>query len=52
MAKPHGLEPIAVVESTVDGFTTAKRDTWMNVNLVGILSRTYGPKQAWNELEA
>ena len=52
MAKPHGLEPLAVVESTVDGVIAAKRDTGMKANLIGIISRTYGPEQAWNELEA
>jgi len=31
MAKPDGLEPIAVIESTVDGVTAARRDTGMNV---------------------
>lgn len=52
MAKPHGLEPLAVVESNVDGVIAAKRDTGMKANLIGIISRTYGPEQAWNELEA
>ena len=35
----------------MDGVAAVKRDTGMNVNLFGILSRTYGPEQAWNELE-
>ena len=52
MAKPHGLDPLAVVESTVDGVAAARRDTGMNVSLIGILSRSYGPERAWNELEA
>ena len=52
MAKPHGLDPFGVVEATIDGATKAVRDTEMQVNLIGILSWTYGPDQAWKELDA
>jgi len=52
MAEPHGLDPFGVVEATIDGATKAVRDTEMQVNLIGILSRTYGPDQAWKELDA
>ena len=52
MAEPHALDPAGVVEAIIEGVETAARDTGMRVNLIGILSRTYGPQAAWNELEA
>jgi adenosine deaminase len=51
MAEAHGLDPAGVVEAITDGVETASRDTGMRVNLIGILSRTYGPQVAWQELE-
>jgi adenosine deaminase len=52
MAETHHLEPTGVVEAVVDGVTTAVRDLSMPAKLIGILSRTYGPKTAWLELDA
>ncbi|PWH18785.1 MAG: adenosine deaminase [Anaerolineae bacterium] len=52
MAQPHQLHPQGVVEAVLDGITAARRETGMMVNLIGILSRTYGQKLAWQELEA
>lgn len=52
MAEPHGLDPLGVVEAVVDGVDQGTRDTGLKVNLVGILSRTYGPEVAWKELDA
>ena len=52
IALPHGLDPLADVESTREEVAAARRDTEMKVYLIGILSRTYGPERAWNELEA
>src|SRR3972149_5696255 len=52
MAEPHGLEPAGVVEAVLDGIAAAVRDSGMRVNLIGILSRTYGPKIAQRELNA
>lgn len=52
MAEPHGLDPSGVVEACADGVTAACRDTGLRANLIGILSRTYGPQAAWRELEA
>lgn len=52
MAEPHGLDPAGVVAAVVDGVTQARRDTGLAANLVGILSRTYGPETAMRELEA
>jgi adenosine deaminase len=52
MAHPHGLQPGSVVEAVVDGVESAAGKTGMKVKLIGILSRTYGPQVAWQELEA
>lgn len=52
MAEPHGLDPAAVVEAVIDGARAGARDFGLRVNLIGILSRTYGLDTAWRELEA
>lgn len=52
MAEPHGLDPVGVVEAVVDGIESGRVDMDMKVNLIGILSRTYGPAMATQELEA
>jgi adenosine deaminase len=52
MAEPNGLDPAGVVDAVVEGVTQASRDTGLPVNLIGILSRTFGPEAAMRELEA
>lgn len=52
MAQPHHLHPQGVAEAVIDGVEAARRETGMKVNLIGILSRTYGQELAWKELEA
>jgi adenosine deaminase len=52
MAQPHGLHPTAVVEATADGIRAGERDFGVKVNLIGILSRTFGTEAAFNELAA
>lgn len=52
MAEPHHLNPEGVVEAVVDGVESARRETGMDVQLIGILSRTYGPENARLELNA
>jgi adenosine deaminase len=52
MSEPHGLRPAGVVAAVVDGVQAAARDTGMQVKLIGILSRTYGPEIARRELDA
>jgi adenosine deaminase len=51
MAEPHRLDPADVVEAVLDGVSAGARDFGMRVNIIGILSRTYGPEIAWRELE-
>lgn len=52
MAEPHGLNPVGVVEAVVDGVQAGQRDFGIRVQLIGILSRTYGTAIAKQELEA
>ncbi len=52
MAEPHGLDPAGVTAAIVEGVAQGQRDFDVRVNLIGILSRTYGPEIAWKELEA
>lgn len=52
MSEPHGLDPAGVVKAVVEGVETARIDSGMKVNLIGIMSRTYGREIAALELEA
>jgi len=52
MAEPNQLNPAGIVEAVADGVETGARDFGIHVNLIGILSRTYGVDVAWQELEA
>ena len=52
MAESHGLDPAGVVESVVDGIAAGQQEFGLKVNMIGILSRTYGPDIALQELEA
>lgn len=52
MAKTHKLDPGGVVEAVVDGAERGARDFDVKVNLIGIISRTYGPEAGRQELEA
>jgi adenosine deaminase len=52
MAEAHGLDPAGVVEAVCDGVAAGQRDHAIRANLIGILSRTYGPEIAWKELAA
>ena len=52
MAEPHGLDPAGIVEAIIEGTNKAQRNFDIRVNLIGILSRTYGPDQCWLELES
>ena len=52
MAERHGLDPAAVTEAIVDGVAAGRREFGVGVGLIGILSRTYGPQVATQELDA
>ncbi len=52
MAEPHQLSPEGVVEAVVEGVGKGTDQYKTRVNLIGIISRTYGPDTGWTELEA
>lgn len=52
MAEPHGLDLERVVAAVVEGATDGAEATGVRVNLIGILSRTYGVETAHRELKA
>jgi adenosine deaminase len=52
MSQGHNLDPAGVVEAVCAGIEAGQRDFHLRTNLIGILSRTYGPEIAWKELRA
>ena len=52
MAEPHRLDPVGVVAAVVEGIGEGVQATGLPVQLIGILSRTYGPDIAGKELAA
>ncbi|NIM94648.1 MAG: adenosine deaminase [Anaerolineales bacterium] len=52
MAEPNDITPEEVVEAVVDGIEAGRNAYPIKVNLIGILSRTYGPDIAHKELAA
>lgn len=52
MAEKHRLHPAGVVEAVADGVEAGAQDHGVKVNLIGILSRTYGSEIAQQELNA
>lgn len=51
-SRPHGLDPAAVVAAVVEGTAEARAATGLPVNLIGILSRTFGAEACALELDA
>jgi adenosine deaminase len=52
MAEAHQLSPQGVVEAVLDGVQAASQESGLSVNLLGILSRTYGLETAAKELNS
>lgn len=52
MALRHGLHPQGVVEAVIDGVEASSKVFGVKTNLIGILSRTFGPEQCKKELSA
>jgi adenosine deaminase len=52
MAEHHGLDPEGVVEAVVAGAQSGEKEFRVSVNLIGIISRTYGVNHGWIELNA
>lgn len=51
-SRPHGLDPVAVVDAVVAGVEEGRAATGIGVNLIGILSRTFGLAACTLELDA
>lgn len=52
MATGNALDPRGVVEAVVDGVEAGVRDFGVPVQLIGIISRTYGPEAGSMELDS
>ena len=52
MAESHGLPTQGVVEAVIDGIESATKKHNIKVNLIGILSRSYGEKACQHELDS
>lgn len=52
MALPNQLDPVSVVAAVVEGVQEARLVSLTKVNLIGIISRTYGVETGFKELEA
>lgn len=52
MARSHGLDQREVIAAVIDGAQQGSRATGVKVNLIGILSRTFGVESCTRELEA
>ena len=52
MSLAHQLDPIGVAEAVVDGVHRALKDFEVKAQLIGIISRTYGIKEGYRELDA
>ena len=52
MADTHKLDIEGVVEAVINGVRMGSRDFGIYVNVIGIISRTYGAEAAWDELNA
>jgi adenosine deaminase len=52
MAEPNKLDPAGVVAAVVEGVQEARQNSSTKVNLIGIISRTYGREVGMQELDA
>lgn len=52
MAQPHQLDPAGIVAAVADGVQQGMEETRVRANLIGIISRHFGAKAAFGELQA
>jgi adenosine deaminase len=52
VAHANELDPAGVTEAVCDGLAEARDEVTVGARLIGIMSRTFGPEVAWEELQA
>jgi adenosine deaminase len=52
MSERNNLDPAGVVEAVVEGIQQGREEARIGVNLIGIISRTYGVENGWKEVNA
>lgn len=52
MSQSHDLDPVKVAAAVVEGINQGRKTFDIKVNLIGIISRTFGVDKAWEELES
>jgi adenosine deaminase len=52
MAEPHDLDPEGVVDAVIAGIQNGEKEFGIKVNLIEIISCTYGVDNGWGELNA
>lgn len=52
MAQTHDLDAAGVAEAVCEGLHEGLDEVPMRAQLIGIMSRTFGPEAAWEELQA
>lgn len=52
MAQAHGLDPTSIIAAIAEGIRLGESETGVKANLIGILSRHFGPREAMHELNA
>lgn len=52
MAQAHGLDPAGIAAAVAEGVRQGEAETDVKANLIGILSRHFGPEHAMQELNA
>lgn len=52
MAQAHGLDPADIVAAVAEGIRQGASETGVKANLIGILTRHFGPREAMHELNA
>ncbi len=52
MSQAHGLDPAGIAAAVAEGVQRGAAETGVKANLIGILSRHFGPEQAMGELRA
>jgi adenosine deaminase len=52
MAQAYGLDPAKITAAVIEGVRQGESETKIKANLIGILSRHFGPREAMHELNS